>query len=106
MPVSSVSLFERGKRRPSLVTLIRLADVFMVSIDYFVGRPENPLAHTPFGDSRVFVTDIYAEPSAPRRFGHLAGCPRAAAASSFAHSRPCSRASWAAALRRARSRSP
>ena len=40
VPVSSVSHFERGKRRPSLETIIRLADVLMVSIDYLVGRTE------------------------------------------------------------------
>ena len=59
VPVSSVSLFERGKRRPSLETLIRLAEVLMVSIDYLVGRTENPLAHVNVeGDGRA-VTRLW-----------------------------------------------
>lgn len=42
--VSSVSLqrFEYGTVRPSLDNLIALADYFDVSIDYLVGRSDNP----------------------------------------------------------------
>ena len=42
---SSVSNFELGKRKPSLGSLVRLADALMVSIDYLVGRSDNPLSH-------------------------------------------------------------
>lgn len=42
--VSEVSLqrFEYGSSRPSLDTLIVLADLFDVSLDYLVGRSDNP----------------------------------------------------------------
>ena len=43
---SSISNFEHGKRKPSLDTIVRLADVLMVSIDYLVGRSETPHSHT------------------------------------------------------------
>lgn len=35
---SFVSLFENGKRKPSLDNLVRLADTLNVSIDWLVGR--------------------------------------------------------------------
>lgn len=34
--------YERGEREPSMSTLIALADYFNVSIDYLVGRTDNP----------------------------------------------------------------
>lgn len=34
---SSVSAYERGRRRPSVVTLQKLADYFEVSVDYLLG---------------------------------------------------------------------
>ena len=42
--VSSVSIqrFEYGTVRPSLDTLIALADLFNVSLDYLVGRSDEP----------------------------------------------------------------
>ena len=42
--VSEVSLqrFEYGAARPSLDTLIALADYFDVSLDYLVGRSDEP----------------------------------------------------------------
>ena len=43
---SSISNFEHGKRKPSIDTIFRLAEVLMVSIDYLVGRSESPLSHT------------------------------------------------------------
>ena len=45
VPTSSISHFERGKHKPSLDTLIRLADGLDVSIDYLVGRADSPNAH-------------------------------------------------------------
>lgn len=34
--------YERGEREPSMSTLIALADYFNVSLDYLVGRSDNP----------------------------------------------------------------
>lgn len=45
--VSPVSLqrFEYGTVRPSLDTIIALADYFGVSLDYLVGRSDDPNRH-------------------------------------------------------------
>lgn len=45
--VSSVSIqrFEYGSVRPSLDTLIALADYFDVSLDFLTGRNDNPNSH-------------------------------------------------------------
>ncbi len=37
-----ISKYERGGRVPPIEALIALADVFDVSIDYLVGRTDNP----------------------------------------------------------------
>lgn len=36
--VSAVSHFECGTRTPTLINLLRLADVLNASVDYFLGR--------------------------------------------------------------------
>lgn len=38
----AIRLLEKGKRSPSCEVLIALADYFDVSIDYLVGRTDNP----------------------------------------------------------------
>lgn len=47
LEISEVSLqrFEYGTARPSLDTLIALADYFDVSLDYLVGRSDDPERH-------------------------------------------------------------
>ena len=41
----SVQRFEYGSVRPSLDTIIALADYFNVSLDYLVGRSDDPKRH-------------------------------------------------------------
>lgn len=40
------TMYEIGKREPSHETLQKLADYFGVSVDYLLGRTENPLPET------------------------------------------------------------
>jgi transcriptional regulator with XRE-family HTH domain len=40
--VSTVSGYENGSRRPDIDTLIRLSELFQVSVDYLIGRSEQP----------------------------------------------------------------
>lgn len=42
IPQNSISRFETGCRKPDYDTLIQIADYFNVSIDYLVGRSDNP----------------------------------------------------------------
>lgn len=37
--------YEKGEREPSMSTLIALADFFDVSLDYLVGRSDDPNLH-------------------------------------------------------------
>ncbi len=37
--------YEKGEREPTTTVLIALADYFDVSIDYLVGRTDNPNSH-------------------------------------------------------------
>lgn len=42
LSLRSYQYYEKGERKPDSDTLIILADYFDVSIDYLVGRTENP----------------------------------------------------------------
>ena len=42
MSQNTISRYETGERQPGLAELILLADYFHVSIDYLVGRTDNP----------------------------------------------------------------
>lgn len=44
--VSAYQYYEAGKNEPSIERLIMLADLFGVSLDYLVGRTENPLMNS------------------------------------------------------------
>lgn len=39
---SSVGMYERGQREPSHDTLMQIADIFEVSLDYLMGREDEP----------------------------------------------------------------
>ena len=39
---NTISRYENGEREPGIAALICIADYFCVSIDYLVGRTENP----------------------------------------------------------------
>ena len=39
---NTISRYETGEREPGIDELIKIADYFHVSIDYLVGRTENP----------------------------------------------------------------
>lgn len=39
---NTISRYESGEREPSIADLIRLADYFNVSVDYLIGRTDNP----------------------------------------------------------------
>lgn len=43
---STLSSYETGRRYPTLVILIRIADVFDVSVDYLIGREKNNIRVT------------------------------------------------------------
>lgn len=42
MNQNTISRYENGERQPSLSDLIKIADYFGVSIDYILGRTDNP----------------------------------------------------------------
>lgn len=42
---ATISNFENEQRKPSLDMVIKLADYFQVSIDYLVGRTDDPTFH-------------------------------------------------------------
>lgn len=41
----SYQRYEKGEREPTMSTLIALADYFNVSLDYLVGRSDDPARH-------------------------------------------------------------
>ena len=59
MDVSTISGYENGSRRPDIETLINLAELFEVSIDYLVGRPEM-IKSIELSDTEIF-DDIQLE---------------------------------------------
>ena len=42
---AAISQFESGKNPPSAAVLIAIADYFDVSLDYLVGRSDDPIRH-------------------------------------------------------------
>lgn len=39
---NTISRYETGEREPGIIELIKIADYFNVSVDYLIGRTENP----------------------------------------------------------------
>jgi len=39
---NTISRYETGEREPGIYELIKIADYFNVSVDYLIGRTENP----------------------------------------------------------------
>ena len=39
---NTISRYETGEREPGISELIKIADYFNVSVDYLIGRTENP----------------------------------------------------------------
>ena len=42
MTQNTISRYETGEREPGIVELIRIADYFHVSVDYLIGRTDDP----------------------------------------------------------------
>jgi len=42
MNQNTVSRYETGEREPGISELIKIADYFNVSVDYLIGRTDNP----------------------------------------------------------------
>lgn len=42
LPASAISEWKKGKAKPSVDALIKIADYFNVSVDYLLGRTDNP----------------------------------------------------------------
>ena len=40
---NTISRYETGEREPGIIELIKIADYFHVSVDYLIGRTENPI---------------------------------------------------------------
>lgn len=49
IPATSISHFEAQSRRPSAGNMIKLAEALDISIDYLVGRTNDPMAHKDLG---------------------------------------------------------
>lgn len=44
--VTAYQYYEAGKNEPNIENLIKLATLFDVSVDYLIGRTENPLMYS------------------------------------------------------------
>ena len=53
---TTVSGWENGAKRPSVDTVVRIADILSVSTDYLLGRTDNPLSAVPVDTPYMKVT--------------------------------------------------
>lgn len=42
MAQNTISRYETGEREPGITELVKIADYFRVSVDYLLGRTDNP----------------------------------------------------------------
>lgn len=42
MSQNTISRYETGDREPGIIELIKIADYFNISVDYLLGRTDNP----------------------------------------------------------------
>ena len=50
----SISKYERGDRRPTYETLVAMANLFDVSVDYLLGRTDDKHRNSPSDDKGFF----------------------------------------------------
>ena len=55
----TISAYENGKALPSAETLIKIADFLDVSIDYLLGRTDNPIVNTTNNNEDSELLNIY-----------------------------------------------
>ena len=55
----TISAYESGKAMPSVDTLIKIADFLDVSIDYLLGRTDNPLVNTSIKNNDNEIINIF-----------------------------------------------
>ena len=55
----TISAYESGKAMPSVDTLIKIADFLDVSIDYLLGRTDNPLVNTSIKNNDNEIISIF-----------------------------------------------
>ncbi|MNW49075.1 HTH-type transcriptional regulator ImmR [compost metagenome] len=60
---SSVGMYERGQREPSHETLLKIADLFDVSLDYLMGRDDEITSSYPTGKNKADVYIIRETPA-------------------------------------------
>lgn len=65
VPIPTLSQLENKHRLPSLDTIIKLADVLQVSVDYLIGRDRIPESAGP--DILEFFHDLASLPDAERK---------------------------------------
>lgn len=66
---TSYARYESGSREPDIATLVALADLFQVSLDYLCGRTETPYYAHPLSDGGVALSTQKEEPPAPESEG-------------------------------------
>ena len=67
---STIAMYEKGDRKPSLEVLVKLSEIFNCSIDYILGKSDirNPEKTDPLGLAKIgFNMDKYVPPTDAQR---------------------------------------